>query len=275
MKIINGVMAYILITALFGLSLLRADATPVDYSPYSRLLENFVDSDNMVDYRSLKQEPADLNKFLQNLKNLPGSKYESLGHDQKIAFWINAYNACVLKVIIDNYPIQTSRSVIYPDNSIRQIPGVWNEITFDIMNEPHTLNKIQNQILRRSFYQPYIHMALVSAEKGCPPLRKEPYKGDELFFQFSDQISIFLSDSGKFKYKKGKNLILISPIFKWYGEDFESPQAEEAFPDYPPKDAGILYFLKQNLPQDHPFFEEKDIKYKIEFLDYDWSLNES
>ncbi|MCI0540164.1 MAG: DUF547 domain-containing protein, partial [Verrucomicrobiales bacterium] len=103
-----------------------ADSNAFSYAPYAAALANHVDNRGMVNYRSLKADSGDLDAFAASLSRVRPEQFESWTEPQKIAFWINAYNALTLEAIVRNYPIQSSlvRSLVYPKNSIRQIPGV-------------------------------------------------------------------------------------------------------------------------------------------------------
>jgi len=143
---------------------------------YAEALSTFVDNRGMVDYRGLKLQPQALNTYLKFLSGVSEQTFSQWSNQDKIAFWINAYNSLTLKAILDHYPIKSSffRSLKYPKNSIRQIPGVWNKLKFTVNNRPMTLEYIEHKILRAKFNEPRIHMAMVCAAKGCPPSETNP-----------------------------------------------------------------------------------------------------
>ena len=193
-----------------------------DSSGYDSVLKAFVNEKAMVDYGKLKAQREKLDAFAAAMGKLPPETYKKWGEKDKIAFWLNAYNALTLKAIIDNYPIKSSflRSRIYPKNSIRQISGVWKKTTFRVMGQDLTLHHIEHKILRVKFDEPRIHMAMVCAAMGCPPLRNEPYIGSKLDEQLDDQTRRFLGNLAKFKIDRGKKTLLLSPIFGWFADDF-------------------------------------------------------
>src|SRR3990172_4988462 len=121
-------------------------STLFSYENYAHVLRTYIDDRGMVDYKNLQQ-----------------------GRDKKrIAFWINSYNALTLEAILNHYPIRPSvlKSLVYPQNSIRQIPGVWDELQFSVVGRAVTLNQIEHEFLRKEFNEPRIHFALVCASKG-------------------------------------------------------------------------------------------------------------
>ena len=193
-----------------------------DYSNFAEALKINVDDVRMVNYRKLKAEPQKLLAFVTELQNLDRKDFDKWDDNEKIAFWLNVYNALTLKAIIDNYPIKSSffKSRIYPKNSIRQIAGVWDKIDFTVMGQKLTLGHIEHKILRVQFDEPRIHMAMVCAAMGCPPLRNEPYTGDKLQEQLNNQTRRFLADPTKFKIERADERIYLSPIFKWFASDF-------------------------------------------------------
>ncbi|MHC4337825.1 MAG: DUF547 domain-containing protein, partial [Planctomycetota bacterium] len=192
-----------------------------DYNVYAIVLKTYGNDTGMVNYKRLNAEPHKLDAFLTSLSKVDPNSYDKWGDRDKTAFWLNVYNALTLKVIIDNYPIKASffRSRIYPKNSIRQIKGVWNKITFPVMGQKLTLGHIEHKILRKKFNDPRIHMAMVCAAMGCPPLLNKPYTGENLDKQLDERTRRFLSNTAKFKIDQKKKRIYLSPIFDWFARD--------------------------------------------------------
>jgi len=249
---------------------------PFDYGDYAEVLRIYVNEKGMVDYRQLKASPDKLLSHLHAVARLPRSRYQKWDDPAKIAFWINAYNGLTLKAITDNHPIKASfwRSRIYPKNSIRQIPGVWDEIEFAVMGQKKTLEQIEHKILRAQFNEPRIHMALVCAAMGCPVLRDEPYSGGQLNEQFDDQARDFLSDRRKLRIDRRKNVVYLSPIFKWFGQDFVRTYAPaQSLGRHDGETSAVLNFVAAYLDE----VEKRYVRvgdFKVKYLDYDWSLNE-
>jgi hypothetical protein len=195
---------------------------------------------------------------------------------EKIAFWINAYNALTLRVIIDNYPIKASffNALRFPQNSIRQIKGVWDEIQFPVMGRNMTLDNIEHDTLRSQFDEPRIHVALVCAALGCPPLRNEPYISARLESQLDDQARRFFKDPGIFRVDREEGRIYLSSIFKWFGGDFVKAYGSgTGFKGKGETERAVLNFASNYLDRDEKSYLEKG-GYSISYLPYDWSLNE-
>jgi len=199
-----------------------AEVPAFSYAPYADVLAKYVDKEGMVNYKGLKANRGELDKFARALADLDPAVYDKWTDREKVAFWINAYNTLTLQVVVDHYPIKPGliASVAYPKDSIRQISGVWDKITFPVMGKPMTLEDIEHGTLRKKFAEPRIHFALVCAAMGCPKLRNEPYTGDKLDEQFADQARGFVAEHTKFHINQDRNLVHVSSIFKWFGEDF-------------------------------------------------------
>jgi len=246
------------------------------YDDYAAVLKDYIDNRGMVSYKRLKARRESLDLFVLTISKLDAKTYEKWSNKEKIAFWINAYNALTLKVIIDNYPIKPSffKSIYYPKNSIRQIKGVWDKKKFKVMGKDMTLEDIEHKILRKKFDEPRIHFALVCAAMGCPQLRNEPYLGEKLEEQFENQIHHSLADDKKLKINRKDDEVHMSSIFKWFGGDFVSKYApEEKMVGLSRNEAAVINFISK-------YLETSDSSYlmtgnfKIKYLKYDWSLNE-
>jgi hypothetical protein len=230
----------------------------------------------MVNYRGLKENSQRLDAFASVLGRLDRTMYDNWTEKEKVAFWINAYNALTLEAIITHYPIKPSltASLVFPKNSIRQIPGVWDELTFEVMGRKVTLDEIEHKILRAQFNEPRIHVALVCAAKGCPPLRNEPYTGEQLDEQLDDQTRRFLSNPQKFRFDRTGGRVSLSSIFQWFSEDFvKTYGADERFSGHSQAEGAVLNFINKYVDAaDREYLVSAT--YKIAYLDYDWSLNE-
>lgn len=257
MKIKYGVMDL----AAAALVLLAGPAGAFDrsHARFDKVVKQYL-SAGLFDYKGLKAAPAGLEQYLGELAAVSPAEYEAWPRPEKMAFWVNAYNAFTIKAILDNYPIKSNwkASLRYPKNSIRQIPGVWDNLKFKIMGREVSLNDIEHKTLRKEFGDPRAHMALVCASLGCPVLRAEAYTGAALDAQLDDQARQFLKSPAKFRADRGAGKVYLSPIFKWFAEDFK--------PD------ALAFVARYADPADGAYLKEG--KFKVLYLDYDWSLNE-
>lgn len=246
------------------------------YDGYAEMLLSFVDGDGMVDYKGLKAKSNDLDAFLSAMNSLGEAEFAKWDEKRKIAFWLNAYNAFTLKAIVDHYPIKSSlaRSILYPKNSIRQISGVWKKLEWSVHGRKLTLETIEHEILRKDFNEPRIHVALVCAAMGCPPLRNEPFTGKRLNEQLDDQAKRFLSNEDKFRIDRDRNELHLSSVLKWFAEDFtKGYSSTDRFGRYDKEVRGVLEFVAGHISaQDLEYMMAN--KLSIEYVKYDWTLNE-
>jgi hypothetical protein len=171
----------------------------------------------------------------------------------KLTFWINVYNILAVKMIIDNYPIESIKDA----GSL--FKSVWKKGAGKVGGKEHSLNDIEHEILRK-MNEPRIHVAIVCASVSCPDLRLEAYTLGDLNEQLDDQMEKFLQSREKgMKLDGKKNLVYLSSIFNWFEEDFESR-------------GGILKHISQYVTA-----EEKkalnNYKLKIFYMDYNWKVN--
>lgn len=243
---------------------------------YDRVLNEYV-AEGRVDYARLKDHRAELDRYVASLGDLDPNDDAPWDEAARIAFWINAYNAITLKVVVDHYPIRRSprpAALVFPANSIRQIPGAWDRITHTVMGRPMTLDQIEHKVLRTQFREPRIHLALVCAAKGCPPLRSEAYRGERLNEQLEDQAARFLADPAKFQIDRAHRIVRLSPIFQWFGEDFLKASGPlEGFSGHPDTERAVLAFISRRLPPEDQAFLRRG-SYRVAYLSYDWTLNE-
>jgi hypothetical protein len=206
-----------------------------------------------VDYAGLKAHPEDLNRYLGQVAAVRKAEFKKWGEAEQIAFLSNAYNAYTLKLIIDHYPLKSIKDI---GNFIN---GPWDQPAVKLFGETMDLNTVEHKILRVDYAEPRLHFVLVCAAKGCPPLRGGAYVGARLEAQLVDQAKQFLAETAKNRIAASERTVYLSPIFKWYGSDFEK------------KSGSALAALKSSWPRKLPTGYEQ---FKIRYTDYDWSLNE-
>ena len=157
--------------------------------------------------------------------------------------WINLYNSLTVLLILDHYPVE----------SIKDIGGAWKQDRIVVSGLPYSLNAIENDVLRRMTRDARIHFALNCASVGCPPLRNEAYFGSRLEQQLEDATGRALQLETQLVLID--QTVVLSKIFDWYERDFED-------------DAGSVANFIERYRDDLPSGD-----YKIETMDYDWSLN--
>jgi len=163
---------------------------------YDSLLRKYVHN-GRVDYKGFKASAEEFDTYLRGLGSVSERDYANWPREEKLAFWINAYNAFTVKAVIDNYPIKGSVFSFYPRNSIRQIDGVWDKLRFRAIGKMVNLEEIEHEILRKQFKEPRIHFAIVCASLGCPDLRSEAYRADIINEQFESAAIEFVNNPEK------------------------------------------------------------------------------
>ncbi|GJM16399.1 MAG: DUF547 domain-containing protein [Thermodesulfobacteriota bacterium] len=263
----------------YGIEEVKSDSFDHSYSTYNSLLNEYVDKDS-VNYQGFIDSRAQFETFLRTIGSVNENDYEGWSEEQKLAFWINAYNAFTLKAIIDHYPIKRSFSLVgifyAPSNSILQIKGVWKKLQFRAVGMMVTLDEIEHQILRKEFNEPRIHMAINCASISCPDLSNEAYLPETLEQQLTQASINFVNNPSKgIQIDEQKRKVKLSKIFKWFGEDFiENYGGTVLFNNYSLKENAVLNFAVQYLEAQTAKEYLMKNKLKIGYLGYDWHLNE-
>ncbi|MGE0431879.1 MAG: DUF547 domain-containing protein [Planctomycetota bacterium] len=220
------------------------------HGPLDSLLRAYV-IDGVVDYRCLAAHRDQLSRALDTYADTDAA---TLSRDEQLAFWINAYNAATLEVILRHYP---------QIDSIRELGGglgPWKSVTFRLGGrDAITLDEIEHGILRK-MNEPRIHFAIVCASKGCPPLRSEAFVASRLDAQLDDQARRLLSDPARgATFDRERNVLKVTKILEWFGDDFGADPAARI--------ERIRPWLHDELRTVVP----ADVT--LEYLDWDWSLN--
>lgn len=237
----------ILIIAVFIFTL-PAWADPGDNRLYAQLLDRHVHQGE-VNYKGLKAEEETLDQYLTVLSR---TDPKALARHDQFAFYINAYNAWTIKLILSAYPNIKSIKEL---GSFFKSP--WKKAIATIDGKTLSLDNIEHDILRPTYGDPRVHFVINCASISCPPLASEPYEGQRLQEQLEDATLAFINDKGENYFKEGT--LYVSAIFKWFKADFNND---------------IVGFFRQyargELKKD---LSQHTRPIAVEFLDYDWRLN--
>jgi len=244
----------------------------------AEILKTFVNKKGMVDYKTLRRKRLKLKALTDEFDNLDRRVYDSWPKNDKIAFWINAYNIHKLNVVTDNYPIHGSRFLIpiWGPNSIRHIEKIINRYKFLVMDEQFRFPDVEARFFCKEFDDPRIFFALTQATLSGPPLRNEPYTGRKLDKQLNDQVVNFLSSPLSFRIDKAKEKVYLSTIFQatWYGKEFISKYGiDRKFKDQQPATRAVLNFITHYVSKETASFLEVE-NYSVQFIKYDWTIND-
>lgn len=216
-----------------------ANAQQFDHSTWNAVLNKYVSTKGDVNYKAIKSNSTKLNAYLEQLTNAKPSKTWS--KEETLAFYINAYNAFTVKLIIDNYPTK----------SIKDIKKPWDEKFISIDGKKLSLNNIEHDILRK-LDEPRIHFAINCASISCPKLLNQAFTPNNLEAQLEQVTKAFINSSENTITEKK---IEISKLFSWFKSDFTT---HGTIVDYFNKYSDITIHKKA----------------KIKFKDYNWNLNE-
>ena len=201
-----------------------------------------------VRYAAWKGNAADVTALNSVTEGIAADKLPG-GREEKLAFYINAYNAWTLKGVLDAYPIKSVRDVA-------PLFGFFTRSAITVAGEKMSLNKLEKETIIPTFKEPRVHFALNCASRSCPPLRAEPFAGGSLGTQLDEQATGYVSGNPLGVKVQGKDAAELSQIFEWYAKDFAPSGGAVAF---------INRYRKEKLPEG----------VKVSFQKYDWSLNET
>ena len=239
----------------------------------TRVLSAVVEADGSVDYLRLAESyerPTGLAAYLHQLAAVKAAALEAAPTRERLAFWINAYNACMLKRVIEHYPIAPAggfqglrnRAAGRPENSVWQIEDVFTGAHCPVAGALRSQDEIEHEIVR-PMGDPRIHFAVNCAARSCPPLVPQAYEGESIDRQLDQRVADFMADSTHFSVDRahGRPVVRVNKVLEWYKEDFGGEE-------------GVLSFLaayargalREALEQPNA---------KLEFFEYDWTLNDS
>jgi hypothetical protein len=227
-----------------------------EHAAWTSLLRSHV-AGGLVDYAGLKREAGALDDYLRSLESVERAELEGWPRADQLAFWINAYNAYTLKLVLDRYPLRSIRSIGF-------LPGSAFKRRFiplqRVAGGKLSLDDIEHRILRERFEEPRIHFAIVCASRSCPVLRDEAYRGSVLDAQLDDAARTFLRDPARNRYDPASRTLSLSRIFEWFRGDFEGA-------------AGTIPAFVERYADERTAEELRRGGVRVEFLEYDWALN--
>ena len=213
-------------------------------SIFNDLLQKHVTNEGIVDYKSFKIDEAKLAVYILYLeKTAPDNTWSE---NKQKAFWINAYNAYTIKIILENYPLKSIMNINQEGKTAWKIPFA------KIGGKTYTLDYIEHEILRKTLFDPRIHVGVNCASGSCPKLGNMAFTEDTIDATLEKLMTAFINDATRNKIKNNK--VQISSIFDWFQEDFT-------------KKGTVIDYL-------NTYSDTKiDSNAKIGYLKYDWSLN--
>lgn len=250
------IIVMIIVMTIMTVSFLAAGQPADFHNAWDALVKKHVLS-GKVNYKGFIADKAGLEAYLQKLAAADISAYSG---NQKLAYWINAYNAYTVKLIVDNYPLKSIRDLSRPwKKKFCRVAGYSKAVSLDF---------IEHKILRKEFAEPRIHFAIVCASIGCPDLQPFAFRGDQIEAQLGTVARTFFTSPKHFKIipdeEDGRYIYIhISKIFQWFGDDFG-----------PNKKAWAAYFRQYAQGENLGLLEHAET-IRIKYLKYDWNLNDN
>ena len=242
------------------------------HRPLDQILDINV-RDGLVYYRALRADRGRLDRYVASLA-VTAPVYEAWSREHKMAFWLNAYDAFVLQTVIDRYPIKGS-SPNYPANSIRQIPGAFEQIRHRAAGRNVTLDEIEKTILPQ-FHEPRLYLALGRGAIGSGRLRSEAYSGDRIAQQLDDIQQEFVSEQEMLKIDRAAGQIAVTSIVSWHDAEFIAAYDKGAtgpFAERSPIERALVAFISLRvLPLEKEFLQKN--QFKVTYHPFDWRLND-
>jgi len=241
MKILSFII--LLLLSVTGWSF--SQSSGFDHSKFDALLKANVDENGMVNYSAFRN-----NKYFDDyIKSIAEADVSNLSREDKLAFYLNAYNAIVIKNVLDYSPI----------TSPMDVDGFFKKITHQIAGNDITLDKLEYDYAMK--IEPVlVHFGLVCAAQSCPKILQKAYDGETVFQQLEENGKTFLNDQSKNHLDKENKILYLSEIFKWFNNYFEER--------YGSLQKTAAYFMNEN---DKKFLEENEVE--VKFNKYNWQLN--
>ncbi len=234
-----------------------------DVSAFEEVCHSYVDGVGLVDYAGLKASPARLDAFLKQVEGIsPHTNLAAFpGEAAALAYWLNAYNAWMLRAVLDAYPVDSVMD-------IGDDPGVFDAKGRICGGRDLSLNGIEHEIVRKEFLEPRVHFALNCASMGCPRLPAEAFTPARLDAQLEREARRFFDDPTHLDVDPEIKTVYLSSILDWYGEDFVRWLTEVKGIEEP----SLLDYVKIYAPEE--LASQIGDDFSVEFLDYGWGLND-
>lgn len=229
------------------------DVSGVDHALWDYLLKSYVEN-GLIDYDGMARDHL----FRTYLRQIGTARpYELLTPEDQLAFYCNAYNALVVNGVIAHRIKDSVMS--YRHDGL----GFFDVKEHVVAGKTMSLNDLEHKLIRPTFKDPRVHVALVCAARGCPPIRPEAYVGRSLGLQLQDQSLLFSNSPRYVAYDIERDAIVLSPILKWYAEDWR-------------EHGGVLPWLAdrvENTTVQAALRRKALAPTGVEYAEYDWSLN--
>jgi hypothetical protein len=237
-----------------------------DHSAWDHVLKEFVNEQGRVDYAALQANPAELNRYVRELAaQSPASHPQHFPTRQsQLAYWINAYNALVMKGVIEHWPVE----------SVRKIGGLpysffWRK-KFVLGERKYTLDAIEG-IMRTALAEPRIHFALVCGANSCPRLQRQAYTPENTDRLLEEAARFYVNEPRNLRIDPEQNRVTVARILSFYHEDFENYVREKNLTSIRQP---ILDYIRAYADEEHRRALDALNHPRLEHFDYDWGIND-
>lgn len=251
------------------------DAPPPPVDPLHRALDGILDvyvRDGLVYYQALKLERPRFDRYVASLADVEVS--DTWSSARRLAFWLNAYNAFVLRTVIDHYPIR-GRAAAYPPNSIRQVPGSFERRQFRAARRMVTLDQIERDIIV-PMGDARALLALGRGALGSGRLKSEAYTAERLDAQLDSMVREVVDRRELVFVDRENAVISVSPLFSWREPVFVAAFAGKAAPGFTarsPLERAVLGLIAPVVVRSEAEFLREN-RFRVAFHDFDWRLND-
>jgi hypothetical protein len=214
-----------------------------------------------LNYAALKKSPRALEAYTKGLSKVSEAEFAAFSFSERKAFLVNAYNAFIVKLVVDNYPLKSIKSIGIP------FVGPWKSSFIPLLGKNLSPDDVEHGLLRKKYPDPRIHVAVNCASVSCPALRPEAFVAAKLDEQLEEQARLFYSNPREAAFFPATRELKLNSILKWFKEDFVSPG-----------DSSPVTYVAKYLPslaQELASGRVRAADVNVRFQDYDWGLNDS
>ena len=237
---------------LFAFPLLPAsDPVAPDVAAFDRILKGYVLDNGTVKYAALRSGLDPLTSFVQHIGSVSPDSHPSLfpSRAQKLAYWLNTYNALVLWAMAKEFPEKKDRL-----NSLIGRYRFFMMTKFKTGRRDFSLNDIETNEIRKQFQEPRIHFAIVCASRSCPWLSRDAFTGEHLEEQLEARTRLFFNQTRNVRFNSAQRELSLSQIFEWYKQDFGDSTEK------------VLAFIGK--------YRSVEGKWNLRYIEYDWRIND-
>lgn len=250
-----------------GVGVAGAQGTPS--TGFERILDQYV-RDGFVYYAALRVERRAIDEVIASLATRPPA-FDAWSAERRLAYWINGYNALVLRTVIDAYPIRGTAAA-FPEKSVMQIPGMFTARAHQIAGERLTLQAIEDERIA-SFGDPRAHLALGRGAVGSPRLRSEPFRERDLDTQLASVVADFATTPRHVAVDRAAGQVMVNALLGWQSERFASLAGTDDGTGRSALERGVVSLIAPALfPSERAFLAENT--FQLAYQDFDWRLND-